>query len=175
MKVRQLYSSPEFEKISAEHANNNSHREHGTVELPAFTPPYETQLENQLIGGNFSKEPAILDWLAKTQPDMEHVDVKWLRQKPGTAVPDHWDRDEAWRKNILPSDIDPHVKDVVRRLVFVTDWEPGQEWRFESNTYTGWTPGTCVQWEWWAKHGTANNSNKDRLNIKLTGLRKDNY
>jgi hypothetical protein len=180
MKVRQLFSSPDFEKISAEHATDNTHREIGTVELPAFIPPYERELNDGLlfgrhnVGENLSKEPVIMDWLAKTQPDIEHVDVKWIRQPPGTSVPDHWDSDNFWRQYILPPDIDPHVKDVVRRLVFVTNWEPGQEWRFESNTYTGWTPGTCTEWEWWAKHGTANNSNKDRINIKLTGLRKNN-
>ena len=175
MKVRQLFTHTDFENISRQHSSADTHRVLGQVALPMFEPSQEHNLNDGLLGKNVSQEPVILEWLSKTHPDIEHVDVKWLKQPPGTTVPDHYDRDGFWLKESLPADIDPDVKDVVRRLVFVTDWEPGQEWRFENNKYTGWKAGTCVEWAWWAKHGTSNDSSNNRINIKLTAVRKGNY
>ena len=173
MKFRQIFESADYEQISKQNRSEVSHREIGICPLPKFYPKKVFEFNDKLMGADISREPKIKEWLLTSQPDMEHVDVKWLMSKPGTIVTSHWDTDAHWRENYLPKEIDPDVEDVIRRIIFVTDWEQGQDWSFEDKIYTGWKRGTCVEWAWWAKHGTKNTSDKIRVLIKLTGVRKN--
>ena len=45
-----------------------------------------------------------------------------------------------------------------RYIIFCTDWQPGQWWCFNDQTYTGWKIGTVLHFHFADPHGCANAS-----------------
>ena len=144
---------------------------HEAGESPGiFTSP-DADVDYTLERVILDQDPVVKQWIQATMPDIRYPHILWLIQRPGTAVVDHWDCDSGWLTRCVPAEHNPDVKDIVRRVVFVTDWVEGQAWRFENKLLTEWRAGTCIEWPWWAKHGTYNQSDSTRINIKIIGER----
>ena len=139
----------------------------GEHHMTQNTPSVDYSLERV----DMSADPKVKQWIQTIMPDLRYPLVLWLIQRPDTEVVDHWDTDSSWLNDAVPDDHNPDTKDIVRRTIFVTDWVEGQEWRFEDKVYTGWHKGSCIEWPWWARHGTHNQSKDVRINIRVTGER----
>ena len=137
----------------------------GIFESPERDVDYT--LERVILDG----DPVVKQWIQDTMPDIRYPHILWLIQRPGKEVVDHWDCDTGWLNRCVPDDHNPDTHDVVRRVVFVTDWREGQAWRFEDKLLTEWSAGTVIEWPWWSRHGTYNRSDSTRINIKITGER----
>lgn len=71
--------------------------------------------------------------------------------------------------NIWP---DEPASRVVRIVVMLQDWEPGQFYQYGNLMYEDWKAGDVHWFDWQnVPHCTANASNQARVNLQLTGLR----
>ena len=55
-----------------------------------------------------------------------------------------------------------------RYLIFLTEWQPGQVWFFDTDIYTGWHIGTVVDFNFQTPHGNANASHEPFTFMQIT-------
>tara|TARA_B100000424_G_scaffold245865_1_gene217115 strand:+ start:108 stop:629 length:522 start_codon:yes stop_codon:yes gene_type:complete len=58
--------------------------------------------------------------------------------------------------------------DQERHIVFCTDWQPGQAWYIEDQTYTGWKTGTVLDLNFELLHGNGNSSHTPMTFMQVT-------
>jgi hypothetical protein len=91
---------------------------------------------------------------------MERIHV----QMPGEVWNRHLDKLQKW------SPEDPSK--VIRIMIQLTDWEPGQFWEYGNYHHTKWHAGEVTTFEWaHVPHATANAGFKPRVTFQLTGVR----
>ena len=61
---------------------------------------------------------------------------------------------------------------VMRIMIQLTDWQPGQFWEFGNYQYRGWRAGDVTTFDWRnVPHCTANAGHQPRVTLQLTGVR----
>lgn len=95
-------------------------------------------------------------------------------QTTGQMAPLHLDNFGSRGNEENVYDVDYTVitdEDMLRMVVMLADWEPGQSWLFGNLTYTGWKAGTCFTWDWKnMPHGTVNAGWAPRPMLQITGI-----
>jgi hypothetical protein len=63
---------------------------------------------------------------------------------------------------------------IVRIMIQLTDWQPGQFWEFGNYHWRGWRAGDVVTFDWRnVPHCTANAGHLPRVTLQLTGIKTD--
>jgi len=85
--------------------------------------------------------------------------------KPASYLPYHSDSYTRYKQlfNIT-------TETIVRSVIMLEDWEPGQIILIDRESYSGWNAGDCFSWENDAKHSFYNMSLKDRYALQITGI-----
>jgi hypothetical protein len=85
-------------------------------------------------------------------------------QRPGEVWNLHIDKLQKW---------DPdHPEMVMRIMIQLTDWQPGQFWQYGNYNYSQWRAGDVTTSDWAnIPHSTANAGFAPRATLQLTGIR----
>jgi hypothetical protein len=85
-------------------------------------------------------------------------------QQPGEVWNLHLDKLYKW---------DPdHPEQVMRIMIQLTDWQPGQFWSYGNYNYSQWRAGDVTTFDWAnIPHSTANAGFDPRATFQLTGIR----
>ena len=85
-------------------------------------------------------------------------------QRPGEIWNLHIDKLQKW---------DPdHPEMVMRIMIQLTDWQPGQFWAYGNYNYSQWRAGDVTTFDWAnIPHATANAGFHPRVTLQLTGIR----
>ena len=85
-------------------------------------------------------------------------------QRPGEVWNLHLDKLYKW---------DPeHPEQVMRIMIQLTDWQPGQFWAYGNYNYSQWRAGDVTTFDWAnIPHCTANAGFDPRVTLQLTGIR----
>ena len=85
-------------------------------------------------------------------------------QQPGEVWNLHIDKLQKW---------DPdHPEQVMRIMIQLTDWQPGQFWQYGNYNYSQWRAGDVTTFDWAnIPHSTANAGFDPRATLQLTGIR----
>jgi hypothetical protein len=85
-------------------------------------------------------------------------------QQPGEVWNLHIDKLQKW---------DPdHPEQVMRIMIQLTDWQPGQFWSYGNYNYSQWRAGDVTTFDWAnIPHSTANAGFDPRVTFQLTGIR----
>jgi hypothetical protein len=90
-------------------------------------------------------------------------------QPPNRVVNNHVDMIRGLFRD-YPRDHDmilaQHIR---RRIVFLTDWQPGQVFCFGNEALVDWRLGDVIEFPWFMPHSTANGSDHTRCIITVTG------
>lgn len=87
-------------------------------------------------------------------------------QMPGQLWHLHIDKLEKW----MPED----PSRVMRIMIQLTDWQPGQFWEFGNYHWNQWTAGDVVTFDWAnMPHSTANAGHYPRVTLQITGIETD--
>jgi hypothetical protein len=90
---------------------------------------------------------------------MERIHV----QRPGELWNLHIDKLQKWSPD------DPSR--VMRIMIQLTDWQPGQFWEFGNYHWNQWQAGDVVTFDWAnMPHSTANAGHHPRVTLQLTGI-----
>lgn len=85
-------------------------------------------------------------------------------QQPGEVWNLHIDKLQKWAPD------DP--KRVMRIMIQLTDWQPGQFWEYGNYHYNQWRAGDVTTFDWAnIPHATANAGFDHRVTLQLTGIR----
>ena len=85
-------------------------------------------------------------------------------QRPGEIWNLHLDKLEKW---------DPeHPEMVMRIMIQLTDWQPGQFWEYGNYHWNQWQAGDVTTFDWQnIPHATANAGFHPRVTLQITGVR----
>jgi hypothetical protein len=85
-------------------------------------------------------------------------------QRPGEVWNLHLDKLYKW---------DPeHPEQIMRIMIQLTDWQPGQFWAYGNYNYSQWRAGDVTTFDWAnIPHATANAGFDPRVTFQLTGIR----
>jgi hypothetical protein len=85
-------------------------------------------------------------------------------QQPGEVWNLHIDKLQKW---------DPdHPEMIMRIMIQLTDWQPGQFWAYGNYHYNQWRAGDVTTFDWAnIPHATANAGFRPRVTLQLTGIR----
>jgi hypothetical protein len=85
-------------------------------------------------------------------------------QRPGEIWNLHIDKLQKW---------DPdHPEMIMRIMIQLTDWQPGQFWEYGNYHYNQWRAGDVTTFDWAnIPHATANAGFHPRVTLQLTGIR----
>jgi hypothetical protein len=85
-------------------------------------------------------------------------------QQPGEVWNLHIDKLQKW---------DPdHPEQIMRIMIQLTDWQPGQFWSYGNYCYSQWRSGDVTTFDWAnIPHCTANAGFDPRVTLQLTGIR----
>lgn len=87
-------------------------------------------------------------------------------QKPGEVWNLHLDKLQKW----CPED----PSRVIRIMIQLTDWQPGQFWEFGNFHWNQWAAGETISFDWQnMPHSTANAGMHPRVTLQLTGIITD--
>ena len=87
-------------------------------------------------------------------------------QLPGELWNLHIDKLNKW----APDDPDS----IMRIMIQLTDWQPGQFWEYGNYHYNQWRAGDITTFDWQnIPHCTANAGYKPRITFQLTGIRTE--
>ena len=137
-------------------------------------PPEELEKEEyDLISNGMSKDLPIthLNWQIPESlqriSDAFALDNCMNRihvQRPGEVWNRHIDKLYKW---------DPdHPEQVMRIMIQLTDWQPGQFWEYGNYHYNQWRAGDVTTFDWAnIPHATANAGFNPRVTFQLTGIR----
>lgn len=91
---------------------------------------------------------------------MERIHVQW----PGQVWNRHIDKLQKWN----PSD----PNKVMRIMIQLTDWQPGQFWEYGNYHWNQWKTGDVTSFDWAnIPHCTANAGHHPRVTFQITGIR----
>lgn len=87
-------------------------------------------------------------------------------QMPGEVWNLHIDKLQKWN----PQDPDS----VMRIMIQLTDWQPGQFWEYGNYHHSGWKAGEVTTFDWQnLPHCTANAGYHPRVTFQITGVKTD--
>jgi len=87
-------------------------------------------------------------------------------QRPGELWNLHIDKLQKW----CPKD----PSKVMRVMIQLTDWQPGQFWEYGNYHYSRWRAGDVTTFDWQnVPHSTANAGHHPRVTLQLTGVITD--
>ena len=90
---------------------------------------------------------------------MERIHVQW----PGQVWNRHIDKLQKWNPE------DPNK--VMRIIIQLTDWKPGQFWEYGNHHWNQWRAGDITSFDWAnIPHCTANAGHHPRVTFQLTGI-----
>lgn len=90
---------------------------------------------------------------------MERIHVQW----PGQVWNRHIDKLQKWNPE------DPNK--VMRIIIQLTDWQPGQFWEYGNHHWNQWRAGDITSFDWAnIPHCTANAGHHPRVTFQLTGI-----
>jgi hypothetical protein len=85
-------------------------------------------------------------------------------QQPGEVWNLHIDKLQKWAPD--------HPEQVMRIMIQLTDWRPGQFWQYGNYNYSQWRAGDITTFDWAnIPHCTANAGFDPRATLQLTGIR----
>jgi hypothetical protein len=85
-------------------------------------------------------------------------------QRPGEVWNLHIDKLQKWAPD--------HPERVMRIMIQLTDWQPGQFWQYGNYNYSQWRAGDITTFDWAnIPHCTANAGFDPRVTLQLTGIR----
>lgn len=87
-------------------------------------------------------------------------------QMPGEVWNLHLDKLNKWAPD--------HPDSVIRIMIQLTDWQPGQFWEYGNYHHNQWRAGEVTTFDWAnIPHSTANAGFHPRVTFQLTGIRTD--
>jgi hypothetical protein len=87
-------------------------------------------------------------------------------QRPGEVWNLHIDKLQKW----CPED----PGRIMRVMIQLTDWQPGQFWAYGNYHYKQWRAGDVTTFDWAnVPHSTANAGHYPRVTFQITGVRTD--
>lgn len=87
-------------------------------------------------------------------------------QMPGELWHRHIDKLQKWSPDA--------PEKVLRVMIQLTDWQPGQFWEFGNYHWTHWRAGDVVTFDWAnMPHATANAGHDPRVTFQITGVMTD--
>ena len=85
-------------------------------------------------------------------------------QQPGEVWNLHLDKLQKWAPD--------HPQQVMRIMIQLTDWQPGQFWEYGNYHYNQWRAGDVTTFDWAnIPHATANAGFHARVTFQITGIR----
>ena len=85
-------------------------------------------------------------------------------QQPGEVWNLHIDKLQKWAPD--------HPEQVMRIMIQLTDWQPGQFWEYGNYHYSQWRAGDVTTFDWAnIPHATANAGFHTRVTFQITGIR----
>jgi len=85
-------------------------------------------------------------------------------QRPGEVWNRHIDKLAKWAPD--------HPDTVMRIMIQLTDWQPGQFWEYGNYHYNHWRAGDVTTFDWAnIPHCTANAGHHARVTLQLTGIK----
>ena len=85
-------------------------------------------------------------------------------QRPGEVWNLHLDKLQKWAPE--------HPETVMRIMIQLTDWQPGQFWEYGNYHYNQWRAGDVTTFDWQnIPHCTANGGFHPRVTLQITGIR----
>jgi hypothetical protein len=85
-------------------------------------------------------------------------------QQPGEVWNLHIDKLQKWAPDA--------PKSVIRIMIQLTDWQPGQFWEYGNYHWNQWRAGDVSTFDWAnIPHSTANAGHHPRVTLQLTGIR----
>jgi hypothetical protein len=85
-------------------------------------------------------------------------------QRPGEVWNLHIDKLQKW----CPED----PSRIMRIMIQLTDWQPGQFWAYGNYHYNQWRAGDVTTFDWAnVPHSTANTGHYPRVTFQITGVR----
>lgn len=87
--------------------------------------------------------------------------------KPANYLPYHSDSYFRYKQLFNITD-----EVIVRSVIMLEDWEPGQIILVGKKSYSGWVAGDCFSWENYEMHSFYNMSLVDRYALQITGTLK---
>jgi hypothetical protein len=87
--------------------------------------------------------------------------------KPGQYLPYHSDVYTRYKEVFDVKD-----KTIIRTMIMLEDWKPGQILCIKSSAYTNWVAGDCYTWHDYEQHTFINLSLFDRYALQITGTLK---
>lgn len=107
------------------------------------------------------------DWTNQYRPkEWKMCGLAFYKLSPGHVTPWHVDHYENF-SNYYKVD----KKDIIRRMIFLEDWQPGQIFCIERETISNWLAGDWIEWTYEHRHMGANHSDSIRYTMQLTGIR----
>lgn len=104
---------------------------------------------------------------------IEDPQIKFHNQKTGQMLVYHIDNfaaREERENSFKVTDLDKHPERIRRFAIMLADWQPGQIWQIGNATWTQWSAGDCITWEWQdMPHATCNMGWWDRPLCQITG------
>jgi hypothetical protein len=112
------------------------------------------------------------DWMAGVRSHFRWQHFSWsvYRMGPGTALPEHQDTYDRFRK--IYNVADPTK--IYRAVIFLEDWHQGHYFDIDGVPITQWRAGDGAWWNWDTKHTAANVGKSNRYTLQITGLQNDN-
>jgi len=119
-------------------------------------------------------------------PDMTISNIGWELPRSLKEIADDFSLENAmnrlhvqWPGQVWTRHIDKLDKfcpdtpsRVMRVMIQLTDWQPGQFWEFGNYQYRGWRAGDVTTFDWRnVPHCTANAGHQPRVTLQLTGAR----
>jgi len=114
------------------------------------------------IGWNIPQVLQRISNLFAFEDPMNRLHVQW----PGQVWTMHIDKLQKWAPE------DPNS--VMRVMIQLTDWQPGQFWSYGNYTHQGWRAGEVTTFDWQnVPHSTANAGHNPRVTFQITGVVTD--
>jgi hypothetical protein len=137
-------------------------------------PPEELEKEEyDLVANGMPRDLPITHLTWRIPESLQHISDGFALadcmdrihvQQPGEVWNLHLDKLYKW---------DPeHPEQVMRIMIQLTDWQPGQFWAYGNYHYSQWRAGDVTTFDWQnIPHATANAGFHPRVTFQLTGIR----
>tara|TARA_B100001057_G_scaffold134288_1_gene133750 strand:- start:1344 stop:1907 length:564 start_codon:yes stop_codon:yes gene_type:complete len=106
---------------------------------------------------------SFVEWFAKTFK-AKHIGVSYYKMPTGVILPTHKDTFKKYRSLFKCS-----LKNCVRAIIFLDDWQPGHFFEIDGNSITNYKKGDYIFWSGSTPHMAANIGLKDRYTLQITG------
>ena len=145
---------------------------------PTSLSPHIEQEEYDIVQGGGNPEMELTDVFddLDSVPNIKGLSAQFALDQEKTRV--HVQRTgQVFNQHIDKLDMvypDSKLADIVKLVVMLEDWRPGQFYIYGTCTYTHWRAGEVHWFDWFnTPHSTANASNFPRFSVNIMGLRTD--